>query len=232
MPVAIPKEYTATAVTKEQLSPKIFFVQLKADTPFPFTPGQYGSWLIREHRRPLSFASLPSEEMLDFVIDVSPNGVCSQYTKALEIGQSVRLLAPYGRFTVPEGIDRPLLFIATGSGIAPIRAQIKQVLSQTSPAHPIHLFFGNRDENYLFMADEFTQLAQQHPNFHFTPVLSEPSENWTGAKGLVTQVIPTTIKDLPTWSAFICGNPQMVLDMSAVLEQHGIPPEHIHTERF
>lgn len=231
MKVAIPKTYRARVVRKEQLTPKITYLRLASETPIPFIEGQYASFLIDNYRRPLSFASPASQPEIDFIVDVAPNGVCSRYALAVHIGDSASILAPYGRFTVPPDETRPLLFIAAGSGIAPIRAQLLAQLAKPNPPATT-LIFGNKDEPHAFLTEEFTALAQQYPTFRFIPTLSEPSPEWHGERGLVTEVAPHEIDNLPDCAAFVCGSPTMVADTVAMLKTHGVPADQIHTENF
>lgn len=229
--VVIPKQYTAVVLAKKQLTPKMFWLSLRPAIPVPFTPGQYASWLIGQQRRPLSIASHRLNEPLEFVVDVSPHGTCSQLVEHVQPGESVTFMAPYGRFVVDKTDTRPLLFIATGSGIAPIRAHIYDLLA-SGGKQPIRLFFGNRDQDHMFLTEEFSELVDRYPTFSFIPVLSEPSPAWTGQRGLVTTVVPNQVPDLPAWSVYVCGSPQMVKDTIAMLQKQGVPKEQIHSEEF
>lgn len=229
--VVIPKQYTGVVLAKKQLTPKMFWLSLRPATPVPFTPGQYASWLIGQQRRPLSIASHRLNEPLEFVVDVSPHGTCSQLVEHVQPGESVTFMAPYGRFVVDKTDTRPLLFIATGSGIAPIRAHIHDVLEH-GWKQPITLFFGNKNEESMFFTEEFSELASRYAHFSFIPVLSEPSAMWTGQHGLVTTVVPNQVPDLPAWSGYVCGSPQMVKDTTTMLQKQGVPKEQIHSEEF
>lgn len=230
-PVVIPKKYTATLVAKEQLSPKVMLLQLEPAASVTFTEGQYASFLIGNQRRTYSFASSREDKLLDFVIDVSPGGVGSTWAKQLILGQAVAFLAPFGRFTLQPG-SRPLLFIATGAGIAPIRGHIKQGMHKHDP-RPMTLVFGNQNEKYCLHFDEFETLAKQaRDKFTFIPVCSDPSEAWSGERGLVTHITPTRIRGLPQYDIYICGSPAMVKDTVTMLQEHEVPLEQIHTEKF
>lgn len=229
--VALPQQYTGTIVRQEAISPKVRWMQLTADRPIPFAPGQYASFLIDNNRRPLSFASLPTDKLIDFVVDVSPGGVASKFIANLKPNDEVKMLAPYGRFTLKTTHSRPYLFIATGAGIAPIRAQIKFLLAQEKPRQ-LSLIFGNHHEEYLLFAEEWQKLAEQQKNFAFIPVLSEPSESWSGERGLVTEVVPRRVANFADYDVYVCGNPQMVKDTLAMLPGNGVPSVYIHTEQF
>lgn len=230
LPVAIPKEYAGTVVKKEQWSPKVYFLQLSWEKQFAFTEGQYVSFLIDNHRRPLSIASLSTADTLDFVIDVAPQGVCSKFTEVAKVGDHIRYMAPYGRFVLDEADPRPRFFVATGTGIAPIRAHLQRaVIQKHSP--PMTLLFGNISEEHILFHLEFTALAAANKNFTYMPVLSEPSAQWTGQKGWVTHLMPT-LPNLTGFTAYICGHPDMVKDAKALLLQHGVPKEYIRTEAY
>lgn len=225
--VVLPQQYTGTVIRQEAISPKVRVLQLQPDRPIPFAAGQYASFLINNSRRPLSFASLPTDKLIDFVVDISPGGVASQCVQNLKPGDSVQMLAPYGRFIIQINHQRPYLFIATGVGIAPIRSQIKAVIGRT-----VTLVFGNHNEEYLLFPEEWRKLVEEQPNFTFIPVLSEPSEAWQGERGLVTEVTPRRIANLAECDVYVCGSPAMVKDTLAILQQHGVPSEYIHTEKF
>ncbi|MEX1997951.1 MAG: FAD-binding oxidoreductase [Candidatus Andersenbacteria bacterium] len=230
-PIAIPRLEQGRLTAHHQLTPKIIVIQIISDKPVSYLPGQYASFLINEQRRPLSYATPPQYPYLEFVVDISPGGVASQFVQNLAPGDPVTFMSPYGRFLVEHESKRPLLFIATGSGIGPIRAQILAELAR-DPALPMTLLFGNQDEHYFFFDDEFTELAHIHPHFTFIPVCSEPSDVWAGERGLVTAVTPRRVKNLSEHAAYICGTPAMVKDTLAMLREHGLPEAHLHTEQF
>lgn len=229
-PVVVPKEYTAQVSGQTNLSPKVLLLQLTSSRPISYTAGQYASFLIGNMRRPFSFASASGDTTIDFVIDVSPDGIGSSYVKQLTIGELVRFLAPYGRFTVSQDTT-PIFFVATGAGIAPIRAQIQQVL-QNQDGRPMTLLLGNRDEHHSLFQDEFTALAKRHAQLTFIPTLSQPSPAWTGTHGRVTEFIAQVAESLTRYEFYVCGAPQMVKDVTALLVSHAVPTAQIHSEQF
>lgn len=229
--IILPQRYRAAAIDKKYLSPKVIFLRLQPSQPVAFVPGQYASFLINGHRRPLSFASLSEEPYLDFLVDISPQGICSKFIQKIQPGDQVEFLAPYGRFVVSTQDQRPLLCVATGTGLAPILPQIHHTLHQ-QPGRPITLLFGNHDEEHLFFNQELEQLQNHHPNFTYLPVLSSATAHWSGQRGLVTEILPLLTPELAEWTIHICGHPQMVRDVMRLLELHGISRQHIQTEQF
>lgn len=227
----IPVQHSGIVTSTAVLSPKIIHIALRREQPLNYTAGQYASFLIENARRPLSYATPDDGGDLEFIVDIAPDGIASKYVAALAVGDVVQFLTPYGRFMVDHGDTRPLVFLATGSGIAPIRAQIQDEL-QHGTERPITLLFGNRDEAHMFLLDEFYALEKQYPNFTFIPVCSEPTNSWQGERGLVTEVVLRRVPDLLAHSAYICGGPAMVKDSLALLLSQGIPKEFLHTEQF
>ncbi len=228
-----PRKYTASVVEKKNLTPKVAWLRLYTNAPIPYQEGQYASLVISTARRPLSFASASGSPYIEFIADTSPGGVCSTYVQNLATNDTVELLAPYGRFTLTDADTHPLLFIATGTGIAPIRAQLQaELANQTTNPKATTLIFGNQDENHILFANELAELAHQHSNFSFIPTLSAPSHAWQGTHGHVTQVVPQLTKNLLAHHLYICGAPRMVTDMVGVLHAHHVPREHIHMEQF
>jgi len=226
-----PQPYSARVSFKKSLSPSALFIQLVPDQTIPFQPGQFCSWLIDQHRRPLSFANIPTHPTLDFIVGTAAGGVCSQYASRLTPGDQVSFLAPYGRFITNPTPQKPILLIATGTGLAPIRSHLHYLLAHC-PHHPITLIFGNHDKENLFLHDELTKLSHQHPNFSYIPTLSKSSSTWLGQTKLVTTLAPQLIPNLSHHDIYICGNPNMIKDMTAVLKRHRVPPAQIHTEQY
>ena len=229
MSVVIPREYTARVVKNVQLTSKIFWLQLSPAEPVPYVAGQYASFLIESWRRPLSFATPPAAA-LEFVVDVMPGGIASQYVSALQVGDTVKFMAPYGRFTMAP-TTRPLVFIAGGSGIGPIRAQIMALLSQPATSN-ITLLFGNRDGRHMFFMEEFQDYAARYPHFTFIPACSEIDPTWTGEMGMIPMVAQRRVADLAGSEVYVCGGPAMVTAAIAMLQSEAVPPAQVHTEKF
>lgn len=230
LPVVIPKEYSGTVTQKKELYANTFFLSLATPEPLSFTAGQYASFLIGNQRRPFSFAHQPGSKKLDFIIGTRSEGVSHDWIENLKDGDEVHFLAPYGRFVVEAG-TRPLLFIASGTGLAPVRSQLQQILG-SSFQRDVYLYFAHYDEERLFLQEEFLELEKQYQNFHYVPCLSKGGSTWNGKGGLVTEIIPSDIPNLSEYSVYVCGSPSIVTAAIAMLERHHVPKEQIHFERF
>lgn len=231
VPFVLPKEYTVTVAAKITLYPSTIHLKVTSPSPIPYRPGQYASFFMGNARRPFSFASLPSEPAMEFIIGYGQTGATKPFIEPLQVGDTFKLLAPYGQFVLDEQDTRPLLFIAGGTGISPIHGHIKQALANHMP-QPIILYFASYDEERLYDNQEFEEFSQAHPNFSFRPTLSTGSPTWGGRRGLVTQVIPQEIANLADYTCYVCGSPSFVVDTLAMLKSGGGSTEHIHSERF
>lgn len=228
MSPTLPRSYSGVVRLKEKVSPDVYRLLLELPVAIEYISGQYASFLIGQHRRPFSFAAPPRENIVEFLIDVSPNGIASKYCCKLSRGDVVSFLAPYGRF-FPDGDDRPLLLVATGTGVAPFRAQLYDSRFHHRLAH---LFFGAVSQDHLFMESDFREYAGIREKFLFTPVCIEGRSSWDGEIGMIGQVVLKNIRDINTYAIYICGGPAMIRETTDLFMDHGALREHIHKEEF
>lgn len=200
-----------------------------------FDPGQYVSMVVDEQgdRRSYSISSKPENQMgFDLLIDHTPQGVGTQFLQNLELGAEVDVMGPLGRFIFqPGGSEEELIFIATGSGIAPFRSMIMSLLQEGTERRPMTLYWGMRFVEELFWLDDFQGLAENFSNFKFHPVISQAVEQWPLCRGRVTDCL--NIHGTPVNAAYyLCGNAHMIADTRALLEQKGVAEENVHFEKF
>jgi len=124
-----------------------------------------------------------------------------------------------------------LVFVATGAGIAPFKSMIEDQLRNKQDQRQITLHWGMRQPKSLLWLEEWQELVEAFPNFHFHPVLSKAPEAWTLCRGRVTDCL--SIHQLPTSAAyFLCGSKAMIEDTTNVLTQKGVSKELILLEKF
>lgn len=201
----------------------------------PFEAGQYVSMQVsdRGDRRSYSIASSPEvTHSFELLVDITPQGIGSQFLEKIQLGQEVKVLAPLGRFTVPQDpAEHALIFVATGSGVAPFRSMILDQLQLKGDQREMILFWGLRHENLMFWQDEFLELSESFPNFHFHPVISQATPEWTLCRGRVTNCL--SVHTLPENAGYyLCGNDAMVKDVLTFLDAKGVVPAQIHHEKF
>jgi len=215
--------------------------QIKFDLLDPqnidFKPGQYAQIEVPglEIQRAYSIASNPKDtDFLELIIRQVPGGQATTFVhKALEVGDNIRVLGPFGHFYLDEESDRDIVCIAGGSGKAPIRSILHHLRDQGMKRN-VKYFFGARSKKDLYYTEEFQNLSKEFPNFKYYPALSEPlvEDNWKGDVGLITHVVDKYCKKLEEGEAYLCGSPGMIDACFAVLEKNGMPSERIYCDKF
>lgn len=230
-----PQPYTVRLASKEKVSRTVYLVTFTLVSPptMPFIPGQHV--LVRLApgvNRSMSIASVPADVGTILMChDVSPMGPFSQWTINAKVGDELVFVGPLGIFTMDRTSSRRKVFVATGTGVAPFRSMIREALG-AGDTSPIALYWGLRHEEDLYWQEEFAALAREHPNFQFVPTLSQPSEQWSGMRGRVTDHVFAMEKNFAIADFYLCGNRAMVEEMRSGLLAHQVPKEQIKTELF
>lgn len=240
MDFAKAQRFTARVSEKYFLTDNEHFLYLKFELVLPdrmtFYAGQYISIAVDGlgERRSYSMASTPDNDHgFSLVVENKKEGKGSTYLRNLSIGSEVEVLAPLGRF-VAESVQNKLLFVATGSGIVPIYSMITDLLINKQETRPIRLHWGLKNEANMFWFDNFERLAEEHPNFVFDPVLSEPGDEWSLCRGHVQDCLQRDFEKarLVEWAGYVCGNPLMVEEVSVLLTQLGMEPQEVYREKY
>jgi CDP-4-dehydro-6-deoxyglucose reductase, E3 len=170
-------EATIARIVERAPETRSFFLQLPQGQRFTFAPGQFISCLLPLGAptliRPYSLASSPGEPELEICLNRVPGGLGSAYLFGLDVGATLRFTGPWGTFALDEAPDAACVFIAEGTGIAPIRPMLRRVLG-SHRAHPVRLHYAAASRVDLLYADEFEAAAQAHDNFTFAPLIAEP----------------------------------------------------------
>jgi len=222
---------------KENLSGSTWLIGIALDETAEFLPGQFVSLKVNDEglRRSYSIASLPGKKSIELVVNVTPMGEGSKYILGLSIGDSVEVMGYFGKFVVTDEVvtsQKHLIFVGNGTGIAPLRPMIEDLLKNKSFEGQIHLVWGMRYETDLYWLAELDKIQREYDNFHLSIALSRPVEKWLGVSGHVGDVISgLDIKGAET-SAFLCGNPEMITEIKDLLISKGVEEGQILYERF
>ncbi len=203
--------------------------------------GQYIQFQVPEYEltdeavyRAYSISSAPSDSRrVELEIRLVPNGICTTYVhKYLKEGDEVIINGPYGDFFLSD-TDAETICIAGGSGMAPIKAILLDMLDK-GISRKTRYFFGARTEADLFLLDEMKELEQKLPDFTFIPALSNPEEggSWKGETGLITDVVARYVDEGTAAESYLCGSPGMIDACIKVLISKGIPEEKIFYDKF
>jgi CDP-4-dehydro-6-deoxyglucose reductase/ferredoxin-NAD(P)+ reductase (naphthalene dioxygenase ferredoxin-specific) len=210
-------------------------VRLAIDSggPFDFSAGQYAAVTFPgQPARDYSMASQPGEAALEFHIRLVAGGKVSPFVlDALKPGDPVTVEGPRGISFLREHHTGPILALAGGSGLAPVKSIVERALA-LGMRQPIQLYFGVRDERDLYLEDHFRALEQQHPNFTFIPVLSQPSGATTRRTGFLADAVQADHSSLDGARAYLCGPPVMVETCMAALTAAGLRRENCHADAF
>lgn len=239
-----PQKYVARVSEKYYLTENQRFLYVKLELVVPdrikFRAGQYVSLKVGEagERRSYSIASTPDDyHGIHLLVEILPEGKGSGYLVQTPIGGEVEILAPLGRFVDAGETGRSKrLFVATGSGIVPIWSMINDLLLNQRVTSPVRLHWGMRSETELFWMDNLERLAEAHPNFVYDVVLSRPSADWELCSGHVQDCLKRDFaqaeNNLSEWQGYVCGNKEMVGEVSLLLSQLGMKHEQIYHEKF
>lgn len=211
-----------------------FVFQTPEVAELTFKAGQFVSFTEmlegKKITRPYSIASLPEGNRFELCLNLVQEGIFSPHLFQMKPGDTVEMSAPLGFFVV-RNPDKPALFIATGTGIAPFRAMVPAYLNHPQ-AQDLTLIFGVRHAPNIYYRDEFEALRAQHKNFRFWPTLSRQDPSWQGRTGHVQLHLLEALGDRRDLDVFICGLKAMVDDVRAILKGLGFDRKQIIFEKY
>ncbi|MCS6304821.1 MAG: hypothetical protein H8K07_14340 [Nitrospira sp.] len=181
--------------------------------------------------RAYSIASPPSQRsILTLVFNRVDHGPGSTLLFGLKPGDQVHFKGLAGSFRLRDDVPRNLLFVSTGTGIAPIRSMLQTLLSKATP-QVVSLLWGLRAQRDLYYQEGLHELvAARHPMFHSTITLSRPDPGWTGPTGRVTALVQERVKTVDNLAVYLCGNGGMIKDVTGFLRSKGLCP--IYREKW
>ena len=230
----------------KNLTPDVKHFELTLEDDMEFKAGQFIN-LSFEHegelvRKPYSIASHPlNPKKIELCIKLVPEGKLTPLLFEKKVGFSLQVMGPLGLFnldkirSIKESdslIADPipnLVFIGTGTGIAPLRSMIKDILANEEP-YEMKLIFGVRFEGHHCYENEFSDLQKLAPQLQYIPVVSRPTDSWYGRLGHVQQNLDMIQPD--NSQVFICGLPEMVEGVTQKLLEKGFTTEQIHSEKY
>jgi len=213
------------------------FLRLPKTQEFNFIPGQYIDIILKDGaRRSFSIANLPArtaDEGLELHIRHVPDGHFTPTVfNALRARDLLRLEGPFGVYFLQPEVERPIIMVAGGTGFAPIKALIQQALGE-APGRAIHLFWGARDAPDLYLDALARTWAAAHPNFRYTPALSEAAPaDWPGATGWVHEAVLAKYADFTAHDVYASGPPVMVDAVRDALTARGLRDDRFFFDSF
>lgn len=187
-------------------------------------------------RRAYSICSPPHEpDAAELVVKYVEGGAASEYLfKRLKLNDPATVDGPYGAFVLPNPLPKELIFVCTGTGIAPFRAHLQTLFRHGTDAK-LTLIFGVRYEDEILYERQWRALEQAHPNFRFIPTISRPRNTptpWTGEVGYVQTKLAKYAPPAPEKKIFICGLWEMISAVEKTCLELGYEKRQIHYERY
>ena len=213
--------------------------EMKGVPRFGFVAGQWLSFKTdkidhEEITRAYSIASPPSDDNhFSLCLNRVQDGHMSNFLCDMTPSDEISAQGPFGDFILRPPM-RDTIFVATGTGIAPLRSMLHWLLGDESRhlEKQLWLVFGNRSEKDIYYHREFLSLAAKHPNFHYLPTLSRGDAAWQGLRGYVQEHVPAIARGRTDMHAYICGLEKMVKANRELLKSLGWDRKAILYEKY
>ena len=221
----------------------ILQLQLPASERFQFLAGQYLEFLLKDNkRRAYSIASAPHEEgPVELHIRHLPGGLFTDPLfgqtadgKQIKEKDILRFEGPLGSFFLREDSKKPIIFLASGTGFAPIKAMLTSIQNKKIDRE-IHFYWGGRRPKDLYMDSLCQEFTHTIPGFHYTPVISEvlPEDAWQGRTGFVHRAVMHDFSDLSSYQVYACGAPIVIAAARTdFVKECRLPEEEFFADSF
>lgn len=212
-------------------------LKLPAGERLQFLAGQYIDILMKDgKRRSFSMANAPHDDaLLQLHVRKTPGGSFSRYVfEEMKERAIIRFEGPLGTFYLREDSDKPMIFVAGGTGFAPIKAQIEHMLHHGTDRQMV-LYWGARSLRDLYMPAVPIAWQQGNPNFTYIPVLSDPlpEDAWQGRTGFVHQAVLDDFASLSGYQVYACGAAGMTdIAKETFVGERGLPEDEFYCDAF
>ena len=216
-------------------------LQLPATEPFRYYAGQYIEFILKDgRRRSFSMATAPDGTApVELHVRHLPGGVFTDHVfgagaTQMKVREILRVEGPLGSFFLRDESDKPIVFLASGTGFAPIKAMMEHIIA-AGITRPVTLYWGGRRPGDLYMHALARQWEETLPFFTYVPVVSNalPEDNWTGRTGFVHKAVMQDYPDLSGHQVYACGAPIVVNSArSEYVGLCGLPEDEFYADSF
>lgn len=212
-------------------------LKLPVSERLQFKAGQYIDILMKDgKKRSFSIANAPHDDaFLELHIRHQPGGSFSDYVfSQMKEREIMRFKGPLGSFFLREDSDKPILFVASGTGFAPVKGIIEHAI-HSGIQREIVFYWGARTKADLYMAELAGAWQAQNPNITFIPVLSDAlsTDDWVGRTGFVHQAVLEDFENLSGYQVYACGAPLMVeAAHGSFTRERGLPEDEFFSDAF
>jgi CDP-4-dehydro-6-deoxyglucose reductase len=230
----------------------VLYLKLPANERLQFLAGQYVDILLKDgRRRAFSLANAPhDDEFLQLHVRKIAGGQFTTHVfETMKERDILRIEGPHGNFRVrdnggngdigdngadtAEGAGKPIIFLAGGTGFAPIKAMVEHTIHH-GVVRPTQIYWGARDRSGLYMNDLPSRWAAEHAPVSYVPVLSEATvaDAWNGRTGLVHRAVLADHADLSSHQVYACGAPAMIDAARRDFASRGLPADQFFADAF
>lgn len=232
------KKLPARVAKKEFLAPDVvrLYLKLPAAERLQFLAGQYVDFILQDGRhRSFSLANAPhDDQFLELHLRHVEKGEFTEHVfERMKEKDMVRIEGPRGDFYLREDSQRPMLFIAGGTGFAPIKGIIEHAFA-AGITRPMYCYWGARAKVDLYLDALPRHWVETHAHFHYTPVLSAPAaeDQWLGRTGYVHEAVVDDYPHLGGYDVYAAGPPAMVRAARDAFVDRGLPPSQFYSDPF
>lgn len=212
------------------------WLKLPSTERLQFLAGQYIDILMKDGKeRSFSLANAPhDDEYLQLQIRYYDGGVFSELVfKEMKEKSILRIKGPFGNFYLREDSDLPVIFVAGGTGFAPVKGIIEHMIAKQDQ-RPVYLYWGVRAKRDLYMDELARSWAEQYDNIRYIPVLSDPAEQdrWQGKTGFVHDAVLEDFENFSTVEVYASGPPIMVQAVHESFTKQGLTEDRLYSDAF
>lgn len=237
-----PRKMPSRVMSIERPAPDVAIVklQLPANEILRYRAGQYVEVILRDGgRRSYSLANAPHTQDaapgIELHLRHMPGGKFTDHVfGAMQVKEILRIEGPFGGFFLREDSPKPIVLLASGTGMAPVKAIVDH-LEYTASTRGVVLYWGCRSRADLYLHEWAEAAAARMPNLRYLPVLSEPraDDHWAGRTGLVHQAVMADLPDLSSHQVYACGVPIMVDSARRdFVARCGLPADEFYADAF
>lgn len=245
--VLVASSSAACNTTQQECETQIRSVRRLSDTTFAlelqgsglkdlgFLPGQYANLKVpgqEDQHRSYSFSTLQAgADTATFLIRNVPGGLMSGFLKErAQPGTQLQLTGPYGSFYL-RAIERPVLMLAGGTGLAPFLAMLDKVVAAGGSPHPIHLIYGVNADGDIVETERLDAFKARLPNFSYAVCVVDANSALPRKGYVIHHIEPAHLNDGEV-DIYLCGPPPMVEAVSQYIREQGITPANFYYEKF
>jgi CDP-4-dehydro-6-deoxyglucose reductase len=206
-------------------------LRLPPKAQFRFIPGQYINLIGKNGlQRSYSLANSSNGQVLEIHVRRVPNGIMSEYLfENAKIDDLLRISGPHGTFVLRPLAEIDLIFVATGTGIGPVKSMMEQI--ENMPAHElprsIKILWGMRREEEIYWSP-----SNKLDQVDFIPVLSKAGDSWDGERGYVQDVLFRSNVITPHTCIYSCGSEAMINATKSMALSTGVSEENFYSDSF